>query len=253
MKRRCCRIAEWLNLQSLAWSLLMVAALAGLVYTFIPAAIRLLASYVPAVSGYVETIQGLVPLSGADAELVRGFFWSLLTLSLTFGVVVCPRRKAVVRALVDGYWTNYVSHLLEKSDLTLVVVKPTYGLCANPGLYLRETVAAIEADLGVSLEEQLIKSAGRTAFVVVRNGEALPLAFDFGRNLTVLGDMVRAELDGFLGGTVCTTDSKFEFLVDQIYRRLSQEWLQPLDLRKRVVLVARADVAGLRERLAGRV
>ncbi len=245
MKKILCRGAEWLSLQSLAWTALVMLALIGIFYTFIPALADFTASHAPALSVYFGALQNLIRLLGGDDGAIRSFFWSLLAFCVTVRLVVCPRRKALIEALAEGYWTNFVAHIIEKTDFDLVVVRPTYGLYEDPDTYLGETVKAVEHALNVRLEERYLEAAGRAVFVARRDGLLQAQAFDFGRNLIVLGGIVKQEVERPFGGIVCTADTKFEFLSNKVYDRLAKEKIARLDPNGRVRIVDRAGLSAL--------
>lgn len=250
MGRRLCQLVEWLNLQKFLWILVLLLSFVGVVYTIIPSVIDLVRGYAPDTAGYIESHARYINLLGSRSDVLRSLFWSALTLSLTFCFAVCPKRRALVRSIATGYWRNFVAPILNETKISLVIVKPGYGMCADTPGYLKAAIARIEQELGVTLEDGFIPEAKRTAMLATKDGVALPLAFDFGRNLVVLGEIITEELAGFLGGWVCTPDAKFAFIRDKVFGHLQQEWLDRIDLGRRVLIVDLDDLEPVRARLA---
>ncbi len=244
-----CWLAELFSLQRSLWVAISLLSIVGLIYTAVPFLNTLTSTFVPQVSLVLLYVDQQVNLGHQFDDTLRSMFWAALTASIAFVIVICPRRKALVSAMCDGYWKNFLAPLLDSTSDWVVVIKPTFGICIDTELYSRQMAARVARDLNVTLDERHIAAARRTGFVALRDGAALPVIFDFGRNLTVLGEIIDAELKSFLGGTLCSADDKFDFIRDKIYARLATHWLARLDPNKRVVIIDAGEIGTLAARL----
>ncbi|WP_395543404.1 hypothetical protein [Neotabrizicola sp. sgz301269] len=249
--RTLCLIAEWLKLQRLAWGALLFFAGLGFLVAIAFSVAKILGHSSPAIlSAALDYIRRTALPSDEAAGYLRDVSFFLLPLAATFFFVVCQQRKAVINTLADSYYRNYLSKLREHDDRTIVLIKPTFGLCADEGNYLRDTIRLLEAKLKVELREEYAGSPGRSVYAAYRSSLLLPLVFDFCRNQAILGDIVRNEVDGKFGGIFCRPEYKFEFLSKKVFERLEEEHLSNLRDKSRVRVVAVEDVSSLADLVA---
>lgn len=239
VSRFLCRMAERLKLQRLIWLVLVALALIGLaVSTGLWFVRRFENGASPMLQEAVTIVRSLVSLDDGLGSVIGSISWSVLLFSAPFLLVVCHQRKAALAALASGYWTNYLQRLIS-TDYQIALFPPRYFLSRNVDAYLDQVRRQIETDYGIELRETFIKDlrVRRSALMVWKNGQELPIAVDLSRNLTALGDIVDNELSQRFGGIVCTPGYKFEFLAEQYFRRLRLDHLAEGDLNGRVTIV----------------
>lgn len=238
-----CQIAEWLKLQRLAWGALLVFAAVGFAVAAAFSLARILGQSSPEIlSAVLDYIRRTFLPSDEATGYVREISIFLLPLAATFFFVVCQQRKAVINTLADSYYRNYISKVREHDPRTIVLVKPTFGICVDEGNYLRDTIAMITKKLKVEVREEYAGSPGRSVHAVYKNSQSLPLVFDFCRNQSILGDIVQNELNGKFGGIFCRAEFKFEFLSEKVFQRLDDEHLSNLRDKSRVRVVSVDDL-----------
>lgn len=244
--RHLCRIAEWLKLQKLAWGAVLLFAGLGFAVAVAVSVVRYLGQSSPefltAALNYVR--QTLLP-SDEAAGFLREVTIFLLPLAASFFFLVCQQRQAVINTLADGYYRNYLSKVREHDPRTIVLIKPTFGICVDEGNYLRDTIAILSEALSVEIREEYAGKSGRSVHAVYRGSEQLPVVVDFCRNQSVLGDIVRNEINGKFGGTFCRPEYKFEFLSERVFDRLKDEHLSNLRDKTRVRVVSVDDLSSI--------
>lgn len=238
-----CRIAEYLKLQRLVWSLILIFAAIGFMVSLLALLSRIVVDQdIPMITSTLKRFAELLPISPEVEGVLRSISLTLLPLAITFGFVVCRQRQAVIDALVHGYWKNYLSHLLKGTTLNVIIVRATYGLYQDPDLLIGQLTRRIQDELRIILADEFLPGAQRTGFRAYRDGKALDVVFDFSRNLIPLGAIVDSELGKPLGGTFCKPEYKFDFIVEKIYQKLEDDWLTRVDLNGRVTIVSHVDL-----------
>lgn len=241
MFERLCRLAEWAKLQRLLWAVILVFALLGFGITTAAFLVDLLdgieASWA---KGAVALIRAHLELDEDVASFLRSVSLTLIGVSVPYILIVCQQRKAVISALASGYWMNFLRHFVGK-ERKLIVLPPGHLITLETDSAIEQTKELFARRWGVELQEEAIAGTGRTAFVVYRAGQELPVVVDMCRNLTVLGEIIENELGRFLGGTLCTAETKFAYLSEKYFRHLEQEWISKMDLVKTIVVLDGAD------------
>lgn len=249
-----CRISEFLKLQRLVWSLILIFAAIGFLVSLLALLSRIVVDHdIPLITSTLNRFAELLPISPEVEGVLRSISLTMLPLAITFGFVVCRQRQAVIDALVLGYWKNYLSHLLKGTTLDLVIVRATYGLYQDPDLFIGQLKRKIQDELGIELVDEFLHGAQRTGFRAYQDGVASDVVFDFSRNLIPLGAIVDSELGKPLGGTFCKPEYKFDFIVEKIYQKLQDDWLTRVDLSGRVRIVSHEELHQLGSILSARM
>ena len=234
-----CRISEFLKLQRLVWSLILIFAAIGFLVSLLALLSRIVVDHdIPLITSTLNRFAELLPISPEVEGVLR-------SISLTM--------QALIDALGLGYWKNYLSHLLKGTTMDLVIVRATDGLYQDPDLFIGQLKRKIQDELGIELVDEFLHGAQRTGFRAYQNGVASDVVFDFSRNLIPLGAIVDSELGKPLGGTFCKPEYKFDFIVEKIYQKLQDDWLTRVDLSGRVRIVSHEELHQLGSILSARM
>lgn len=240
--RTLCRIAEYLKLQRLVWGLILLFAAIGFLISLLAFFSRLFKDQdIPILTTALKWFSDLLPLNPEAEGVLRTVSLTFIPLAITFGFVVCRQRQAVIDALVEGYWKNYLSHMLNGTNFDMVIVRATYGLSKNPELLIGQIKLRFQEELGITLRDEPIVGTQRTGHRAYRDERPLNVVFDFSRNLIPLGAIVDSELGKPLGGTFCRPEYKFDFIAERIYKKLTDDWLSLFDFNSRVMIVSHHD------------
>lgn len=241
MFEKLCRLAEWAKLQRMLWAVILVFALLGFGITTAAFLVDLLdgieASWA---KGAVALIRAHLKLDEDVASFLRSVSLTLIGVSVPYILIVCQQRKAVISALASGYWVNFLRHFVGK-ERKLIVLPPGHLITLETDSAIEQTKELFARRWGVELQEEPIAGTGRTAFIVYRDGQELPVVVDMCRNLTVLGEIIENELGRFLGGTLCTAETKFAYLSEKYFRHLEKEWISKMDLVRTIVVLDGVD------------
>jgi len=238
---RLCRAAEWLKLQRIIWVVVLVFALVGFSLTTAAMAVRILDGIDhPSVKYLVDTIKTHLAFDEDVAGLIRTVSMTMIGLSVPYIFIVCQQRKAVLNALAAGYWKSYLSRFVG-TDYKFIVIPPAHLITVETDSAIKQSSKLLSGRANIELKNEFIDEASRSALVVYKDGERLPILVDMCRNLTILGDLVENELGKFLGGTFCTAETKFRYLSEQYFKHLNSVWIRPMDILGTIVILKDLD------------
>jgi hypothetical protein len=247
MLERLCRAAEWLKLQRLVWAAIFAFALIGLGITTAASLVGILDGISsPWVLRLVTLTRAHLQLDEDLAGFLRSSFLTLIGISIPFALIVCQQRKAVISALAEGYWRNFLYHFVKASsertdNFKLLLLPPGHLITEETDSAIQQTKKRFSEKWSVELREEFIKEVGRSAFVMYRDGQRLNVAVDMCRNLAVLGRIVRDELGRILGGTFCTSETKFAYLAERYLSHLNTEWISKRDQSETITILKGID------------
>jgi hypothetical protein len=208
----------------------------------------------PLLAPVAQSLPKLAPEYQEALEALNSVCLVLLPLSITFAVVVCNQRRAVIGALAKGYWENYLKAILESTDTQkkIFVLIPTYAIVNNVPFYQKQIRQKLERELEVQIEDRLIEGTGRTGWILKKGGNETHAICDVCRNLTTLGDILISESRTRID-FICKAEHKFNLLGDYFSKYLKSEYLKTYDLSHRVSVLPPGDYSSLRQELAGAI
>lgn len=177
----------------------------------------------PEIDPYVKTI-----LSDEVArDGVLAFVTSAIFVAATFVIFVVPRRKAVLNALADGYFENFVKRVLpslRESEKKLLIMKPNYGVLKVTDY--EDKIASDIRDHGLYVEPGARLGEGRdtrVVWLVKDDKDTSPsVYFDLARNLSVLSDLTDREMSSlsFMNKSLCRPETKYRCLRNSYFGSL---------------------------------
>lgn len=160
-------------------------------------------------------------------EEILAYVTAAISVAATFIAFVVPRRKAVLKALADGYFNNFIKRIvpsLRESKKNLVIVKPNYEV-----FDVTDYEDKITSDLGKHgfyVETGAKLGTGpntRIVWLIKEDKDTSPSVYlDLGRNLSVLKDLTDREMSSpaLINKGLCRKETKYKCLRNSYFSAL---------------------------------
>jgi hypothetical protein len=170
---------------------------------------------------------------------------------LLFRWVICPQRDAVMRALVEGYYKNFIRMVIPPlGDIkkVMVVLKPNYSVLDDVERY-QDTARTRLEGAGFELNFKVLgeKFKQRTVWAVTSPQVRKEAFIDLARNLTGLRDLAVAETTQKVAPRICRPETKYNCLRDEFFAKLHE--LYSTYYESRIVFVDGDDMEAVKQTL----
>jgi hypothetical protein len=171
---------------------------------------------------------------------------------LLFLWVICPQRNAVIRALVEGYYKNFIRVVISPLDgvkKKMVILKPQYGVLDDVERYQDTAKTRLEgAAFEVHFKVLGEKSKQRTVWAVTNpQAPGKEVFVDLARNLTGLRDLAEAETSLKVAAHICQPETKYNCLRNEFFDKLHE--LYSTYYENRIVFVEGDDMEAVKTAL----
>lgn len=218
-----CKAWDWLTCSGLLWALLCVLfALVWVFVTYFEAPV--VSNLVPQeIDPFVKTVLS----DKVTRDGILAFVAAAISVAATFVIFVVPRRKAVLKALADGYFKNFIKRIvpsLRESKKKLLIMKPNYEVFDVTDY--EDKIASDLSKNGLYVETGAKLGLGRdtrVVWLVKEDKDASPsVYFDLARNLSVLRDLTDREMSfpAFMNMGLCRHETKYRCLRNSYFSTL---------------------------------
>ncbi len=171
---------------------------------------------------------GIMLSDNVIREEALGYVAGFIGIAGTFALFVVPRRKAVLKALADGFFNNFIKRVvppLRNDNKKLLIMKPEYDVFdiedyeGNVAKELRSHNLYVDTGSKIGTGRNT-----RTLWLIKQNEGTNPsVYFDLGRNLTVLKDLTDREMEfpAIVNKTLCRKETKYICLRNSYFKTLS--------------------------------